>query len=43
MELNQVTLPGRKYLRVLAGILLVPASLLWALSVIVGFFGLKNH
>jgi len=36
-------LSSKKYLRVLAGILLVPTSLLWALSVIVGFFGLKIH
>ena len=38
-----LTLNSRKYLRVLAGILLVPTSLLWALSVIVGLFGLKIH
>jgi hypothetical protein len=36
-------LHSRKYLRVLAGVLLVPTSILWALSVIVGFFGLKIH
>ena len=28
----------RKYVRILAGILLVPASLLWIMSVIIGFF-----
>ncbi len=38
-----LTLNSKKYWRVLAGILLVPTSLLWVLSVIVGFFGLKIH
>lgn len=38
-----LTLNRKKYWRVLAGILLVPTSLLWVLSVIVGFFGLKIH
>jgi len=38
-----LTLNSKRHLRVLAGILLVPTSLLWALSVIVGFFGLKIH
>lgn len=36
-------LNDKKYLRVLAGILLVPTSILWVLSVIVGFFGFKIH
>jgi hypothetical protein len=38
-----LTLAGRKYFRILAGILLVPTFILWALSVIVGFFGLRIH
>ena len=38
-----LTLNNKKYLRVLAGILLVPTSILWVLSVIVGFFGLRIH
>lgn len=38
-----LTLNSRKYLRVLAGILLVPTSILWALSVVIGFFGLRIH
>jgi len=38
-----LTLNSRKYLRVLAGILLVPTSILWALSVMVGSFGFKIH
>ena len=38
-----LTMHRRKSLRVLAGILLVPTSILWALSVIVGFFGLRIH
>lgn len=33
----------RKPLRVLAAILLVPTSVLWAISIVVGFFGLKIH
>lgn len=36
-------LNDKRYIRVLAGILLVPTSILWVLSVIVGFFGLKIH
>lgn len=38
-----LTRNSRKYVRILAGILLVPASLLWILSVIIGFFGLRIH
>lgn len=38
-----LTLNNRKYLRVLAGILLVPTSILWALSVLVGFFEFRIH
>ena len=33
----------RKYLRIAAMIVLVPTSLLWLLSVWVGFFGLEIH
>lgn len=38
-----MTQSGKKYLRILAGTLLVPTSLLWVLSVLIGFFGLKIH
>jgi hypothetical protein len=38
-----LTLNRSRYLRILAGILLVPTSILWAFSVIVGFFGLRIH
>lgn len=34
---------GRNWLRVTAAILLVPASLLWVLSILVGLYGLKIH
>ena len=36
-------LNNKRYLRILAGILLVPTSLLWVLSILIGFFGLKIH
>ena len=32
-----------KYLRIIAAVLLVPTSVLWALSVQIGFFGLDIH
>lgn len=38
-----MTKSSKKYLRILAGILLVPTSLLWVLSVLIGFFGLRIH
>ena len=38
-----LTRNSRKFVRILAGILLVPASLLWIISVIIGFFGLRIH
>ena len=33
----------RRFVKVVAVILLIPFSLLWALSVFVGFYGLKIH
>ena len=36
-------LNNKRYLRILAGILLVPTSLLWVLSILIGFFGLRIH
>ncbi len=34
---------NRKIIRVVAAILLVPTALLWLLSILVGFYGLKIH
>lgn len=33
----------KRFIRIIAAILLVPATLLWALSVQVGFYGLRIH
>ncbi len=33
----------RRWLRAVATVLLVPASVLWALSILVGFYGLRIH